>query len=159
MCLGLFRHASQSSLDESSQKLAPRAAEPRRPPYRNPSHPTKVNCQAAFQMSSAPEFCKFLRFFCRLWKVCRPWGRLASFVMSPLWQRIWRCISLAVFFWGIISPLTTKRCPLTRWCWRHALLTSMPCSPDSLNARAAEWHCRVLIQRHFRPLSTMFTPL
>merc|ERR1719305_1713774 len=38
----LLRHASQSSLDESSQKLAPRATEPRRPPYRNPSHPTKV---------------------------------------------------------------------------------------------------------------------
>ena len=38
-----LRHASQSSLDESSQKLAPRATEPRRPPYRNPSHPTKVD--------------------------------------------------------------------------------------------------------------------
>jgi len=38
----LLRHASQSSLDESSQKLLPRAQEPRRPPYRNPNHPTKV---------------------------------------------------------------------------------------------------------------------
>jgi len=39
----LLRHASQSSLDESSQKLAGRqGGEPRRPPYRNPAHPGKV---------------------------------------------------------------------------------------------------------------------
>ena len=38
----LLRHASQSSLDESSQKLAGRqGGEPRRPPYRN-SQPTSV---------------------------------------------------------------------------------------------------------------------
>ena len=47
----IFRHASQSSLDESSQKLVPRAAEPRRPPYRNPSHPTKVQFLLLFYFS------------------------------------------------------------------------------------------------------------
>merc|ERR1719348_2743674 len=38
----LLRHASQSSLDESSQKFGNKAAEPKRPPYRNVSHPVKV---------------------------------------------------------------------------------------------------------------------
>ena len=39
----LLRHASQSSLDESSQKLVGKSGlEPRRPPYRNTNHPSKV---------------------------------------------------------------------------------------------------------------------
>jgi len=38
----LLRHASQSSLDESSQKFGSKATEPRRPPYRNQNHPGKV---------------------------------------------------------------------------------------------------------------------
>ena len=37
-----LQHASQSSLDESSQQLGNEAAEPKRPPYRNMSNSVKV---------------------------------------------------------------------------------------------------------------------
>ena len=43
----LLRHASQSSLDESSQKFGHKLGEHRRPPYRNPGHPGKVSCHEA----------------------------------------------------------------------------------------------------------------
>ena len=42
----LLRHASQSSLDESSQKFGSKAGDHKRPPYRNQSHPAKVVSQS-----------------------------------------------------------------------------------------------------------------
>jgi len=38
----LLRHASQSSLDESSQKLGNKNGDPKRPPYKNANHPIKI---------------------------------------------------------------------------------------------------------------------
>ena len=38
----LLRHASQSSLDESSQKFGQKLGEHKRPPYKNVSHPGKA---------------------------------------------------------------------------------------------------------------------
>ena len=38
----LLRHASQSSLDESSQKFGGKGGEHKRPPYKNLSHPGKA---------------------------------------------------------------------------------------------------------------------
>ena len=43
----LLRHASQSSLDESSQKFGHKLGEHKRPPYRNLGHPGKVSCHEA----------------------------------------------------------------------------------------------------------------
>lgn len=52
----LLRHASQSSLDESSQKIGGKANEPKRPPYRNTAHPQKL-MEGANSMRAAGLLC------------------------------------------------------------------------------------------------------
>ena len=43
-----------------------------------------------------------LQITSRLWKGCRLWGKLACSVMSPSWQRTWRCTSIASELWGVV---------------------------------------------------------